>query len=435
VRVANFEGDLAERAEEWNAVVDRSGVPQQLQHTLPESRAGVSLDESAARTAARQALRERASLDAEHGQAREISARPAKLEARTDWTFTFADAVIAPLPQGEARVDVHLSGDEVTSVRRYVFVPEDWERQERAAGTREVIVRILAGVLFGGLLLSAAVIGVILWSRSHYSPGVFLLGSGLMLAAAVASGVNGWPAIMASLSTAQPLTLQIGAVAGVGLVGLGITAALVGLALGGFPGALAAQPWLPDGEARLLGLAAGALAAAVGGAASWLRTPAWAPAADLTSLNTYVPLADLALDPVTAFLTRLAVLLTLFLGIDRITRGWTRLRPLALALLVLVGVIASGPPPGGALTAWLISAIVTGAALAGLYAALLRLDLSMVPLGLGASGALAALARGAQRPFPGALPASILAALVVLALGWVWFRVLRQHDRVVVLDR
>ena len=430
VRVANFEGDLAERAEEWTVIVDRGGAPQQLQHTLPESRSGASLDEAAARAIARQALRERAQLDAERGQAREVSARPEKLAARTDWTFTFADTTIAPLPQGEARIDVRLAGDEIAAVRRYVFVPEQWERQERASETRSVIVRILAGILFGGLLLWAAIIGVILWSRGRYSPVVFLLGAALMLVAAVANGANGFPAIMASLSTAQPLPLQIGAVAGVGLVGLGITAALVGLALGALPKTLTSLPRLPAADALPLGLAAGALAAAVGAASSWLRTPSWAPDADLTSLNSFVPFADLVLDPIPGFLTRLAVLLALFVIVDRITHGWTRLRVVSAVVLLAVGMIASGPPVGGAMTAWLIAALVTGAAVSGIYAGLLRLDLSMIPLALGASGALGALARGWPRPFPGALPASFSAAVLVFALGWLWFRVLRRHTAV-----
>ncbi|MEO7275930.1 MAG: type II CAAX endopeptidase family protein [Vicinamibacterales bacterium] len=427
VRVATFEGDLAERAEEWSAVVDGAGVPQHLEHTLPQSRVGASLDESAARAVAGDALRARTQLDAARGQAREVSARPEKLAARTDWTFTFADTTIAPLPQGEARIDVRVAGDEVVAVRRYVFVPEDWERQERAAGTRSVIVRILAGILFGGLLLAAAIIGVILWSRRHYSPLVFLLGATLMLVAAVANGANGFPALMAALSTAQPLPLQLGAVAGVGLVGLGLTAVLVGLALGAFPRTLATLPRLPDREALALGLATGAMAAAVGAASSWLRTPPWAPTADLTPLTSFVPSADLMIDPIPGFLTRLAVLLALFVGVDRVTRGWTRLRPLAAAGLFVVGVLASGPPAGGAVSAWLLAAAVTGAALAGLYSGLLRFDLSMIPLALGASGAIGALARGWQRPFPGALPASLVAAIVVFALGWLWFRVLRQH--------
>ena len=150
------------------------------------------------------------------GQAREVSARPSKLKARTDWTFTFADTAIAPLPQGEARIDVNIAGDEIASVRRYVFVPEDWTRQERAAGIRSTIARILAGVIFGGVLLAAAVLGVIVWSRGRYAPVVFVLGTALMLAASLVNAANGYPTILASLSTAQPLPLQLAAVAGVG---------------------------------------------------------------------------------------------------------------------------------------------------------------------------------------------------------------------------
>jgi hypothetical protein len=39
--------------------------------------------------------------------------------------------------------------------------------------------------------------------------------------------------------------------------------------------------------------------------------------------------------------------------------------------------------------------------------------------------AIGTIARGAQRPFPGALPGAAIAALVALALGWWLFRALR----------
>jgi TonB family protein len=48
VRVATFEGDVADRAEEWRIFVDATGV-RNVQHIIPEARAGVSLDEAAAR--------------------------------------------------------------------------------------------------------------------------------------------------------------------------------------------------------------------------------------------------------------------------------------------------------------------------------------------------------------------------------------------------
>ena len=428
VRVATFEGDLADRAEEWAVLVDRGGAVQQLVHTLPEERAGASLDEIAAREIARGALKARLHLDATTGQAREVSARPSKLKARTDWTFTFADTAI-PLPQGEARIDVNIAGDEIASVRRYVFVPEDWTRQERAAGIRSTIARILAGVIFGGVLLAAAVLGVIVWSRGRYAPVVFVLGTALMLAASLVNAANGYPTILASLSTAQPLPLQLAAIAGVGLVGLTLIAALVGLALGAVPRRLVDMGRLPDRDAILLGIAGGLVAAGVAGIGTWLRTPPWARLPDIAALNTAIPFVEVATDPIAGFLTRLAVLLAMFIGIDRLTNGWTRWRIPAAIALAVVGFVAAGPPAGAAVSGWLTAGALTGAALVVGYVTLLRIDLSMTPLVLGSAAILGALARGAQRPFPGALPASLIAGILMAGVAWLWFRALRRPLR------
>ena len=52
VRIATFEGDVAERAEEWRVFVTKAGQVLRIEHTLPEARAGAALDESAARVRA-----------------------------------------------------------------------------------------------------------------------------------------------------------------------------------------------------------------------------------------------------------------------------------------------------------------------------------------------------------------------------------------------
>jgi hypothetical protein len=426
VRVATFEGDLAERAEEWIVLIDRHGAVQQVVHTLPEGRPGASLDENAAREIARRTIKDRLNLDAAAGQTREVSARPAKLKARTDWTFTFTDMTIPPLPQGEPRIDVNIAGEEVSGVRRYVFVPEEWTRQERATGIRSTILRIVTGVFFGGLLLTAAVLAVIAWSRGRYTPLAFLLGTALMLIASLVNATNGYPAIMAMLSTAQPLPLQLGAIAGVGLVGLTLVAALVGLSLGAVPRRLPDMGRLPERDAILLGVAGGLVAAAIVAAATWLRTPPWARLPDLTPLNAVLPFIDVATDPITGFLTRLATLLAMFLGIDHLTRGWTRWRVPAATALVVAGFLAAGPPLGGGVSGWLLAGALTGTALAVAYLALLRVDLSIIPLTLGTGAGLGALARGVQRPFPGALPAAVVAAILIAAVAWLWFKTLRR---------
>ena len=49
VRIATFEGDVAERAEEWRVFVTKAGQILRTEHTLPEARPGATLDENAAR--------------------------------------------------------------------------------------------------------------------------------------------------------------------------------------------------------------------------------------------------------------------------------------------------------------------------------------------------------------------------------------------------
>jgi hypothetical protein len=77
----------------------------------------------------------------------------------------------------------------------------------------------------------------------------------------------------------------------------------------------------------------------------------------------------------------------------------------------------------------LTAGALTGAALVVGYVTLLRIDLSMTPLVLGSAAILGALARGAQRPFPGALPASLIAGILMAGVAWLWFRALRRPLR------
>jgi hypothetical protein len=426
VRVATFEGDVVERAEEWRVYVSDTGQLQRIEHTLPEGRPGASLQEEAARQLARQALVQHTGLDVTRGQAAEISARPSKLKARTDWTFIFADRTVPPLPKGEPRIRVELAGDEIASTGRFIHVPEDWERQQRAADTRNLIVRVVFGLVFGGLLLAAAVTGTIAWSRRRYTPRLFLAAASLMLIISVVSFANGWPAVLARLPTAQPLPLQILGVIGVGLVGLTITSALIGLAIGALPHRLAPAGHISDRDALQLGIAGGLFAAAVSICARWLRTPVWAQTPDVTPLGTFVPFLDVALDPIPGLLTQFAVLLSLLAAITVLTSGWTRRRAPAAAVLLLVGFLGAGTPVGSHVGGWLLAGLLTAAGVLVLYLTLLRADLTIVPIGLGTVTAVATLARGSQRPFSGAFAASTVAAVLVVLVAWWWFRSLRR---------
>jgi hypothetical protein len=425
VRIASFDGDIANRAEEWMVVVTGDGKPRTIRHTLPQARAGASLDEQAARGLAAQALEERLGLVPARGDVKEVSARPSKLQARTDWTFTFVDTTATPLPQGELRAVVEIAGDEVSATYRLVYAPEEWQRRARATDTRNAILQIVITLIFGGLLVGAGVMGVIAWSQRTYAPRLFFSAAALMLIMSVARTVNGWPAVLASVPTAVPLKVALAGIAGVGLVGLVIIAALVGLVFGGVPPRLPKSAAPADAEALRLGVAAGLFGAVAGGAGAWLATPVWARMPELVPFGTLVPILQVALNPLPGILTRTAVLLALMIGADQLTAGWTRRRALAIIAVAAVGFLSAGAPAAG-LPAWVLAGLVTAFALLAAYVTLLRFDLTTVPLAVGVMAAIEALAGAVEPAFPGALPGALIGAAAALLTGWLCFTALRR---------
>ena len=58
---------------------------------------------------------------------------------------------------------------------RYVYVPEDWSRNERARRNLPAILAIVCTILIVATVVAAAVIGAIHWSRKRaFSARAFL---------------------------------------------------------------------------------------------------------------------------------------------------------------------------------------------------------------------------------------------------------------------
>ncbi|MCI0514745.1 CPBP family intramembrane metalloprotease, partial [candidate division KSB1 bacterium] len=145
VRFAQFEGDLAERAEEYQVFISTSGEVIRFRHQLPERRPGATLAEPDAKKLADSVVVNRFHLKPE--ELKQISIEPSKLQARMDWLVTYADTLHQPLKEGEARLSVKISGNEIVDSYRFIHVPEDWGRQERNKQNVTQIVSILSNIL------------------------------------------------------------------------------------------------------------------------------------------------------------------------------------------------------------------------------------------------------------------------------------------------
>jgi hypothetical protein len=418
VLVRTFEGDVAERAESWTVEIDAEGSVQGSNHELPESRSGPSLDEPAARQLVRRALADRFAIDA--AALREVSAVPSKLPQRTDWLVTFADGSHA-LPRGELRLSGNIRGDEITNLRRFVFIPEDWLRAERNAQTMATVVQG-AGLLIAVVMVIAGMIAAIVsWSRRQFSVRLFLAVSAVFLSLSAVSLINNFPALLASLTTSQPLQLQIAVLIGSSAVGLLVEAAALGLIAGAVPMWSAADRLEPR-LALEVGLALGALAAsAIVLIAMPGSGPVWPSYAGAGAL---VPLLSAATTPVAAVILRITILMLMVATANRVSGGWTRRRVLTGALLVIVGGVLgnSGSPLN--LAVWIGSGAIIGALLLAAYVVVLRHHSRVVPFAAALLTTAATLREGWSGAYPGVLAGALIACVVIWVVASTWFRAL-----------
>jgi hypothetical protein len=208
VRYARFEGDVAERAEEYRVSLDENGGIRRFEHRIPEGRAGAALEREAARALALSTLADVYDLDT--AALKEVTAEPRRLAGRRDWKFVFRNPTVAISDGGEARLSVSINGDETADMERFVHVPEDWQRRNRDRQTVAELIRTAQTIVTILILVAGGVMAAISWSRRRFATSMFALDFGVIAVMALIQMINGWPSIEARFSTAQSIELQAG---------------------------------------------------------------------------------------------------------------------------------------------------------------------------------------------------------------------------------
>jgi len=405
VRFARFEGDLAERAEEWRVTLAGDGTVRQVAHQLPEGRAGATLDREDAKRLADDALRRQLGVEplALALRGADESQRP----KRRDWIFAYADPAVPVGKGGEARVLAAVAGDEVTNVGRGIFVPEAWRRAEQENEGRLQIARLVSVGFIVVAALSALMVAVLAWSRGRSDRRAFVRVTALVFALVVLGAANSWPATAFQLKTAEPIANQLATSVLAPLAGGIAIALLFGLLAG--VGAHYAREQAPVKLAgRLpawaLGIAAALATTGIAATVGALVPPALPLWPDLKATGTAWPLAA-ALIGGLSLVPGVVIALFLLAVLDRATRGWTRHRLVAALGIVMFGVAAAtvaGQP--GPLA--IFEGVVEGGAAFAFAWLVLRYDLRSVP---------AFVATGQV------LGAAKAAALVGTTAGWIGF--------------
>ena len=152
--------------EEFRADVTPMGEVVSFDHELPEAAPGANLDQPAARKLAEDFLR--GVMKRDLNDLEFVEAVTTKRPARTDHDFTWKQKSV-DLGDGSYRLEVGVSGDQVSGYREFVKVPEQWQRDYERLRSKNDAAQSVDQV-FWFLLCVAMLVWLILRLRDRDVP-------------------------------------------------------------------------------------------------------------------------------------------------------------------------------------------------------------------------------------------------------------------------
>ncbi|HEY2816135.1 MAG TPA: type II CAAX endopeptidase family protein [Casimicrobiaceae bacterium] len=418
VRFAKFEGDVAERAEEWRIAVAGDGTVRTLRHALPQGRAGARLSRDAALALADRELRNKFGIDP--AAVKEVGADENNRVARTDWAFMFTDPRVDVGKDGELRYIVQIAGDEVAGSGRLIQVPEEWQRAEQRRDNRQSVVKISAGIVFLLAGLAGIVLGVMGWTKGRCDTRAVKIVAALSFVLALLALANAWPLVRMQLGTAEPVASQVSMLLLGALVGALLAALLFGLTSG--IGAWYARSAHRVPLAGMLPPWAAAVAAAlfVAGLESTLSNlgrrdaPLWP---SLSAASLWSPVAGGVITGL-GIVTIAGIALFIVYLAANVTRNWTRRLWIGFAIVVVLQVAAVLGQTGANVLDAIGVGVIAGIVTAAILWLLLRFDPTIVPAYVATGPVLTMLWRAIQVGTSLAYVTGAAAIAATIAMTW-----------------
>lgn len=416
IRVLKQKGSVEDRSEEYRVWIGIDGRLLGYQHKWPEKRPGDTLDEKAAMEKAHAAIQNFGVK--EIGSLSLVSITPSKLDERTDWLIEFSDTLNYTVGEGQGRYQIALAGSEVNGFKQYVFVPENWERDNKKQQSTLRILTLLSNLFRYAILIVGIVIGFINWSRKRFSIQMFSVFVAIVLGFSILDLANSWSDLTHGYFTGLPYTnflamTLIGSVIGLVFLSLGVGV------LGGFSCEMARNDVLAGKalvKALLLGVIWTGLQAAVGELNPQMA-PKWIW---LAPLNAKLPWLSPITDSWTRFVFYPAFMMILFYLARRFANNDGSPNILTITFIFIAGFVASGGQ-ADVLNAWLLTGVCGGTIFILLYFLIGR-HLSWIPLIFVVPLVFHEISRLLTSPNHGILWGSSLTIILFITAAWLWYK-------------
>ena len=207
IRYVKFEGNVNDKTEEYAVLINNDGSFNQIWHKIPENREGVRLNEEDSRTIALNHINNKFGLSSK--DLTEISLIQSNLPNRDDWEYICNDETYDLKSDGQLRIKVNISGDEITSTYRYVHIPEEWSRNEEDKNTFNGLLKTISYFAFIFFTLYAGATSFSAWSNKKFNINIFKESLYLLGGFGLLNIINKYPSIIDDFSTAKPFMNQI----------------------------------------------------------------------------------------------------------------------------------------------------------------------------------------------------------------------------------
>ncbi|MEX0939725.1 MAG: CPBP family intramembrane glutamic endopeptidase, partial [Candidatus Babeliales bacterium] len=383
IRYAQFEGNIVERAEEYNVFVNPDGSVVRISHQLPESKTGQSLSESEARTLAYKTIKNQFGLEAK--QLIEISAVSYKRPERLDWVFTFKDPIAYPKETdsdeyGEARINIEIAGNTLADYYRYIFVPEEWKRVEKQNQTVFSILMSICLLILAILFISCGLRAINQWIHHQFAQKTFFIIFFLLLGKSVIQFWNLFPIFIATFKTSEPYNNQLITFAGSLFIRVLFTSLGLALIFGFIKTATFFLQRIRDIYERILfGGIAGIIISGFIALAEKLSpslSPLWP---NYLHASARFPSISFALTHFTTYITTALTFYLLFKTLDYLSQSWSKNLWQTTVLSLILGIAYKGSTGIEHINTWLLFGSLFGVVLLELYIHLIRFDRTIIP--------------------------------------------------------
>ncbi len=425
IRFVRYNVSIEERAEEYQVTLIKNGEIFQIRHELPESRGGKSLEVTEAKLIAITWIDKNYKL--KPNQILEISHKVFKLPSRRDWLFIFSDPSVH-LKLGEARIGVRLTGDQIMSSRRFIFIPEVWERAESNKQNLLSIVRIFSILVLAMILTTGIGWSLLSWTQKQFNFRIFKLSVTFLLAINFIGLINELPGKFAQFSNVEPKNNQLISLFTVEAVKILFSCFFLALLLG-FIHRFTVQFQRPlESKASktstallsIFGYSLGIIGAALTSASQHLFSSASPSTGKMAALDTYLPFLNGM--TVIGHLTWVTLLFAITALIaKRITQNWPQRGPLGTLFLFLFSFSLSGLGAPGFLE-WITQGTSLALLLMIAIPLIIQERLQLIPLAIGSAFTLMEIRQLALRPYVGVAGESAVAILCILLGSYFLFQ-------------